>query len=73
MDNNGYPDLAIGAFSSDKIVILRARPVVSIDAEIITTPSLVDPQQITCPEDGSANICFKLDICFRFSAEPRER
>jgi Integrin alpha/FG-GAP repeat len=73
LDNNGYPDLAVGAFASDTLVVLRARPVVNIETEMTTVPQLIDPQQKTCPKDGSANICFELKVCFRFTAEPRER
>ena len=34
MDDNGYPDLAIGSYRSDHAVIVRSRPVATVLAEI---------------------------------------
>ncbi|KAK2570479.1 Integrin alpha-8 [Acropora cervicornis] len=34
VDNNGYPDLAIGAYSSDKVFLFRSRSIVIMEANI---------------------------------------
>ena len=73
LDNNGYPDVVVGAFASDAVVILRARPVVKIEAQIHTEPFRVDPHQTTCVYDGTNNVCFQLQACFRFTAKPLDR
>jgi len=73
LDDNGYPDVVIGAFASDSVVILRSRPVVRIEADVHTEPFRVDPQLTTCIYDGTSNVCFRLQICFRFSAKPLDR
>ena len=70
VDNNGYGDLVAGAFAGDAVVILRARPVVEIHADVHTQPYRVDPHQTTCVYDGSPNVCFRLQVCFRFTAKP---
>jgi len=73
LDNNGYPDVVIGSFAGDAVVILRARPVVKIEADIHTEPFRVDPHLTRCAYDGTINACFRLQICFRFSAKPLDR
>ena len=73
VDNNGYPDVVIGSFAGDAVVILRSRPVVDIKADIHTEPFRVDPHQTRCVYDGTINVCFRLQICFRFTAKPLDR
>lgn len=73
VDNNGYPDVMVGAFAGDAVVILRSRPVVKIIAEVHTEPYRVDPRQTTCVFDGSDNVCFRLQVCFRFTAKPLDQ
>ena len=38
MDNDGHPDLIVGA--KDMAVVLRARPIISISSEITVTGKL---------------------------------
>lgn len=34
MDNNGYPDLLVGAYESDRVLLFKARPIVGIRINI---------------------------------------
>ena len=34
MDNNGYPDLTVGAYDESKALILRSRPVVNVETTV---------------------------------------
>ncbi|KAL5112190.1 Integrin alpha ina-1 [Taenia crassiceps] len=55
LDNNGYPDLAVGAPDSDKIVVFRARPVIKVKVFVLR-------------EDGSSHVGERLDsleVCTR--------
>ncbi|XP_061101634.1 integrin alpha-9 [Conger conger] len=68
MDGNGYPDLTIGAFMSDNVVLLRSRPVITVDVSIFLPMSI----NITAPQchDGSQhNNCFNATLCFRFTGK----
>ncbi|XP_038617892.1 integrin alpha-9 [Tachyglossus aculeatus] len=65
MDGNGYPDVTIGAFMSDSVVLLRARPVVTVDISIFLPASI----NITAPQchDGQQPVnCLNVTTCFRF-------
>ncbi|XP_070247713.1 integrin alpha-9 [Myotis yumanensis] len=65
MDGNGYPDVTIGAFMSDSVVLLRARPVITVDVSIFLPVSI----NITAPQcrDGQQPVnCLNVTACFRF-------
>ncbi|VDO04188.1 unnamed protein product [Rodentolepis nana] len=48
LDLNGYPDLAVGAPESDKMVVFRTRPVIRVEVFVVR-------------EDGSSHVEEKLD------------
>ena len=73
MDNNYYKDLAVGAYKADKLVVLRARPVINIQAVILSIPEKIQPDVQQCPPTGQRNGCFHIRLCFQFTAEPTER
>ncbi|XP_033856364.1 integrin alpha-9-like isoform X2 [Acipenser ruthenus] len=65
MDGNGYPDVTIGAFMSDNVVMLRARPVITVEILIFLPVSI----NITAPQchDGSQHLnCLNVSACLRF-------
>lgn len=65
MDGNGYKDVTIGAFMSDSVVLLRARPVITVQIAILLPESI----NITAPQchDGYQPVnCFNVTTCFRF-------
>ncbi|KAK1172316.1 integrin alpha-9-like isoform X1 [Acipenser oxyrinchus oxyrinchus] len=65
MDGNGYPDVTIGAFMSDNVVLLRTRPVITVDILIFLPVSI----NITAPQchDGSQHLnCLNVSACLRF-------
>ncbi|XP_066546619.1 integrin alpha-9 [Amia ocellicauda] len=65
MDGNAYPDVTIGAFMSDNVVLLRSRPVITVDISIFLPVSI----NITAPEchDGSQHLnCLNVTICLLF-------
>ncbi|XP_067837474.1 integrin alpha-9 [Heptranchias perlo] len=65
MDGNAYPDVTIGAFMSDHVVLLRARPVITVEITILLPGSI----NITAPQchDGIQPVnCLNVSTCFRF-------
>ncbi|KAJ7418702.1 integrin subunit alpha 9 [Willisornis vidua] len=68
MDSNGYPDMTVGAFLSDSVVLLRSRPVITVDISIFLPVSI----NITAPQchDGLQPVnCLNVTACFRFSGK----
>uniref|UniRef100_A0A4W5PNI8 Integrin, alpha 8 n=1 Tax=Hucho hucho TaxID=62062 RepID=A0A4W5PNI8_9TELE len=48
LDNNHYPDLIVGAFGKGEVSVYRARPVVSVEAEMILSPRILNPDDRSC-------------------------
>ncbi|XP_068185477.1 integrin alpha-V isoform X1 [Antennarius striatus] len=69
IDQNGYPDLIVGAFGADKAVLYRARPVVSVNATLDVSPQIVNPEERSCTLPGSSTLvsCFKVKYCLKAS------
>ncbi|KAK9501601.1 hypothetical protein O3M35_012297 [Rhynocoris fuscipes] len=76
MDNNGYPDLMIGAFESSAVVLLRTRPIIELTTTVGPEEALsrIDPNVNGCPGDRSANLtCFTFEACVFVKAVMKER
>ena len=73
MDDNGYPDVVVGAYASTKVVLLRSRPVVNVSAVLTNYPKQIDPQVKQCPLDGRENNCFEIRLSAAFRAKPEEK
>ncbi|XP_056638036.1 integrin alpha-PS1-like isoform X2 [Diorhabda sublineata] len=67
MDNNGYPDLLVGAFESDRVLLFKARPIIDIKITVESTELL----NINASKKGCHNIpdnnhtCFSFKTCFK--------
>ncbi|XP_064614581.1 integrin alpha-PS1-like [Liolophura sinensis] len=70
LDNNGYPDLAIGAFESENAVVLRARPVITLKPTIRASPKKINPTgEAYCRHDGSKKRCIAMEVCLQFETD----
>ncbi|XP_008136965.2 integrin alpha-4 isoform X2 [Eptesicus fuscus] len=67
-DNNGYMDIAVGAFRSDSAVLLRTRPVVIVEASL-NHPESVNRTNFDCIENGLPSVCMDLTLCFSYKGK----
>ncbi|XP_059414329.1 integrin alpha-3 isoform X2 [Carassius carassius] len=58
VDRNGYPDIAVGSLD-DRVVLLRARPVIHLNNSFIVKPPVISP------EDCDA--CIEAEFCFSYT------
>ncbi|KAM4697868.1 integrin alpha-4 [Rhinophrynus dorsalis] len=65
VDGNGYQDVAVGAFLSNSVVLLRTRPVLIIDASL-KLPSSVNKTKFECVENGHPAVCMNVTVCFTY-------
>ncbi|XP_078385897.1 integrin alpha-8-like [Cetorhinus maximus] len=65
IDANNYTDLIVGAHDADKVLLYRARPVITAEAQIILTPDILNPNLKTCnlPQLSMLVTCFKVQAC----------
>ncbi|XP_067405189.1 integrin alpha-4 [Emydura macquarii macquarii] len=64
-DNNGYPDVAVGAFLADSAVLLRTRAVVVVEASL-KHPNAVNRTNLECVENGQPAVCVNIMLCFTY-------
>ncbi|XP_048755125.2 integrin alpha-3-like [Ostrea edulis] len=71
LDGNEYNDFAVGAYKSDNVVVLRARPVidVQISVSVVTDPVPISSKGSICQIPGSTNPCFIFNVCLNFTGE----
>lgn len=67
VDDNGYQDVAVGAFLSDSAVVLRSRPVVRVQASV-HLPRRIDQQGAPCSDSRASSACINVTVCFRVSS-----
>ncbi|XP_053555952.1 integrin alpha-IIb [Bombina bombina] len=75
IDDNGYPDLLVGAFEADKAYIFRAQPVVFLHTSIHFTPDTLNPDVKGCQLPGTTTkvSCFIVSVCVRASEQSLPR
>lgn len=69
VDNNHYPDLAVGALSGS-VFVYRAKPVVSVSISLKVTPNVIDITEDS--EQCQKQTCiFEAKACFKYKAHPK--
>ncbi|XP_032879721.1 integrin alpha-4 [Amblyraja radiata] len=62
-DGNGYSDIAVGAFMSDTVVLLRSRPIVIVESFLLLPPS-INQTHMECFENEKPVTCINVTVCF---------
>ncbi|KAL2764887.1 integrin alpha-IIb preproprotein, partial [Daubentonia madagascariensis] len=64
IDDNGYPDLLVGAYGANKVAVYRAQPVVIATVQLLVQDSL-NPTVKNCilPQTKTPVSCFNIQIC----------
>lgn len=58
LDQNGYPDLISGAYESDMVILIRARPIVNITTTVGPSEKLrnIDPSKSGCSANKTSSV-----------------
>lgn len=71
MDGNTYPDLAVGAYSSDQVFIFKSRPVAAVNAEtsFASNSKLISLDDRSCQlvRDHKKVPCMLLTTCWSYT------
>lgn len=63
VDGNSYNDLAIGAYQSQQVFVLRTLPAARVAISITAEPRIVDLDSKICNFNGTAYACFTVTVC----------
>ncbi|XP_070211198.1 integrin alpha-4-like [Littorina saxatilis] len=67
IDGNYYADIVVGAYGSDRAVLLRTRSVLDLQARFTISPSKVSHAKPACVYKGRGTPCLKATVCFKYS------
>jgi hypothetical protein len=62
-----FVDFVVGAYGSDKAVLLRTRSVLDLQARFDITPSAVSYAQPACVYQGRRTPCMEAQACLKYS------
>ncbi|XP_043388790.1 integrin alpha-5 isoform X2 [Chelonia mydas] len=71
LDGNGYPDLIVGAFGVDMVMVYRGRPIVYASASLNIFPAMFNPEERSCTLEGTDThvACINLSFCLNASGK----
>ncbi|KAM8945811.1 integrin alpha-IIb [Pelodytes ibericus] len=71
IDANGYPDLLVGAFETEKVYLYRARPVTLLSTELLFHPDALNPDLKLCSMNNSQFFvsCFTVSVCAKITGK----
>uniref|UniRef100_A0A7E4WBD7 Integrin_alpha2 domain-containing protein n=1 Tax=Panagrellus redivivus TaxID=6233 RepID=A0A7E4WBD7_PANRE len=71
IDDNGYPDIAVGAAESNQAVILRTKPVMQISGNVNTNRKTINLDEKLCSTEFGRMPCEKLKFCIKYNGKLR--
>ncbi|XP_022797417.1 integrin alpha-9-like isoform X2 [Stylophora pistillata] len=69
VDQNEYPDIAVGAYRSEQAVIVRTRSIVNVEGEIRLSKSQItlESNDSVCDVDGAKHKCLNMTVVFQYT------
>uniref|UniRef100_A0A914YIK9 Integrin alpha-2 domain-containing protein n=1 Tax=Panagrolaimus superbus TaxID=310955 RepID=A0A914YIK9_9BILA len=71
IDDNGYPDIAVGATESNQAVILRTKPVMQITGSVKTNKKTINLEDKLCASEFGRMPCEKVKFCVKYNGKLR--
>ncbi|XP_032239764.2 integrin alpha-9 isoform X2 [Nematostella vectensis] len=75
VDDNGYPDLAIGAYGSNNAVLLKSRRIIDVESTITLSSNRIVLENnntgICREDDDSEHKCLNVTACFKYEDKKR--
>uniref|UniRef100_A0A671V5M7 Integrin alpha-IIb-like n=1 Tax=Sparus aurata TaxID=8175 RepID=A0A671V5M7_SPAAU len=67
IDNNGYPDLLVGAWAADRAFLYRSRAVIRSRVSLSLLPDFLNPEDKLCQRENTPVTCFVIQVCVHLS------
>lgn len=62
LDGNGYPDLLVGAYEADRVILLRSRPIIEFKTKVEGKLKDIDSNKRNCSEDPFVSFPWSVGI-----------
>lgn len=69
IDDNFYPDILVGSYSSSNAVLLRTHPVIYLTSKIEFDPPQITRNDTRCVYEGEKVFCFNVSYCIQYSGK----
>ncbi|XP_041812274.1 integrin alpha-IIb isoform X2 [Chelmon rostratus] len=63
VDENGYPDLLVGAWAADRAFVYRSRAVIRTRVSLSLLPDFLNPDSKLCQRENTPVSCFVIQMC----------
>ncbi|TKR77446.1 hypothetical protein L596_018418 [Steinernema carpocapsae] len=73
VDNNKFPDIAVGAMESATAIILRTKPILRVTGSMKTNKESINLEEKFCKTDLGNMACEKVRYCLRYDGELDKR
>ena len=78
VDEDGYPEVGVGAFGADAVVVLKSKRVVNVEMQINLDRQIINLNDTSCEkggageegrEEGKKVPCVGIEFCFEFDGK----
>ncbi|VDK54636.1 unnamed protein product [Anisakis simplex] len=69
VDQNQYPDIAVGAHLSSHALVFKTKPVITVTGSISTAKHSINLDQKTCPTEFGYMACDQLKLCVQYEGK----